>query len=248
MPADIYSVEESVRWKEWTKDPSLADEFHKVILEHNKDLYMVSLTLKKPIGFCLWYYYNKYKPSDNYKVLKAHIKKLQLEQNRNDDECAVCDDGGGESNRIIFIGILMICIRPKYLPTFRCSTELICCDFCPNAYHPRCLGLDNLASLDDNDSWSCPRCVRQRTESCRSPVKSPRKSYALDSSSPVVAKPEQLLSSRLFSYGLEDHTNTARYDYGDRQVNISWQHYKQFVPFSFITYRLPQIFITKRSC
>ena len=37
--------------------------------------------------------------------------------------------------------------------------ELICCDFCPGAYHPACLGIENVDDLPN--TWSCPhhRCT-----------------------------------------------------------------------------------------
>lgn len=54
--------------------------------------------------------------------------------------------------------------------------ELLCCDTCVNAYHPKCLGLSDSIALDGKESWSCPVCVRKRTESCLSPAKSPKKS------------------------------------------------------------------------
>ena len=36
--------------------------------------------------------------------------------------------------------------------------ELLCCDFCPGAYHPECLGITDVGALPN--SWSCPhhRC------------------------------------------------------------------------------------------
>ena len=32
--------------------------------------------------------------------------------------------------------------------------DLLCCDFCPGAYHPACIGIDNIADLPN--TWSCP--------------------------------------------------------------------------------------------
>ena len=96
--SDLYDAEESNKWKEWAKDPTLMDSFHQKIIEYSKELSLVSAAIGKPIGFCLWYYYNKYKTSGNYQALKAHLKKLELDQNRNSDECMICDDGGGKNS------------------------------------------------------------------------------------------------------------------------------------------------------
>ncbi len=41
------------------------------------------------------------------------------------------------------------------LSPFLFASVLICCDFCSNAYHPRCLG-SKADSLPD--PWHCPRC------------------------------------------------------------------------------------------
>ena len=87
-----------MKWKDATKDDSFGENFHKAIIESNKEISFVASKLGITVGSCLWYYYNRYKPSNNYKILKCHIRKLQMEQTRNHDECAICDDGGGEFN------------------------------------------------------------------------------------------------------------------------------------------------------
>lgn len=39
--------------------------------------------------------------------------------------------------------------------------ELLCCDFCPRAFHPGCLHGEQ-ASAAEKSPWLCPRCVQQR--------------------------------------------------------------------------------------
>lgn len=95
-PSDLYNVNESKEWKEWAKYPTLMDQFHQAIIECNKELSSVASAIGRSVGFCLWYYYTKYKPSGNYKVLKARLKQMESEQSKNNDECMICDDGGGE--------------------------------------------------------------------------------------------------------------------------------------------------------
>lgn len=102
IPAGLYDAKESKLWKEWATDSSFADSFHKAIIDTNKDISRVSSNVARPVGFCLWYYYNKYKPSYHYKVLKSHMTKLQIEQSRNRDECTICEDGGGEFDGCVF--------------------------------------------------------------------------------------------------------------------------------------------------
>jgi hypothetical protein len=221
----LHDVEESMKWKDATKDDSFRENFHKAVIESNKEISFVASKLGITVGSCLWYYYNRYKPSNNYNILKCHIRKLQMEQTRNHDECAICDDGG----------------------------ELLCCDTCPHAYHLRCLGQSSAAPLDDEESWSCPICVRKRTESCRSPAKSPKKMNARMSCSSLPTHSSQLFIAKeesdrfvsdntlalarnislpqvddetnfapskhsMFSYKAEDPVLKAKtkYDYGDR--------------------------------
>nr|XP_023678034.1 autoimmune regulator isoform X1 [Paramormyrops kingsleyae]XP_023678035.1 autoimmune regulator isoform X1 [Paramormyrops kingsleyae] len=59
---------------------------------------------------------------------------------RNDDECAVCRDGG----------------------------ELICCDGCPRAFHLACL-LPPLSSIPSG-TWRCQRCLGEQPEDVKSHV------------------------------------------------------------------------------
>jgi hypothetical protein len=94
----INSNEEKFKWESWANDSSFAANFHDELLRCSKRMPDVASALKKPMGFCLWYYYSKYKSSDNYVALKNHMRELQIEASRNSDECTICDDGGGMTN------------------------------------------------------------------------------------------------------------------------------------------------------
>ena len=79
-------------WYEWAKDATFASRFHQIITSSKKELPVVAFTLKKSVAFCLWYYYTKYKPSENYPILKKLMSKRKERENL--DECAICGDGG----------------------------------------------------------------------------------------------------------------------------------------------------------
>ncbi|KAL7476857.1 hypothetical protein ACHAW6_002692 [Cyclotella cf. meneghiniana] len=128
----INANKEKLKWNKWAEDPSVACK---------KEMNDLASTLEKPIGFCLWYYYSKYKPSENYAALKRHMKELQLQESRNRYKCRICEGGG----------------------------ELLSCDTCRNAYHFKCLGFSDTTAIDGEDSWSCPFCVRKRTKRSSSP-------------------------------------------------------------------------------
>lgn len=84
-------------WLEWANDDAFADEFHCKILETKKEFRPLAALIDKPIGFCLWYYYCKYKPSKKkYVVLKNLLRDSNHESGEHLDECVICDDGGGE--------------------------------------------------------------------------------------------------------------------------------------------------------
>jgi len=107
-------------WYEWAKEASFASRFHQLIISSKKQMRIIASKIEKPVAFCLWYYYTKYKPSENYSLLKkmmTEIKKLQ-----NLDECAICELGG----------------------------DLLCCETCTNSYHLACLDLNpaDVESID----------------------------------------------------------------------------------------------------
>ncbi|KAL4608339.1 autoimmune regulator [Arapaima gigas] len=77
------------------------------------------------------------------KTAKTHVRQKgasssrAAELQRNDDECAACNDGG----------------------------ELICCDGCPRAYHLTCL-VPPLTSIPSG-TWRCQSCSGSQTESSK---------------------------------------------------------------------------------
>lgn len=81
-------------WLEWANDETFANVYHFKIMETKKEFRPLAALLKKPIGFCLWYYYCRYKTSDKYVLLK---NLLRGDGREHVDECVICDDGGGES-------------------------------------------------------------------------------------------------------------------------------------------------------
>lgn len=49
-----------------------------------------------------------------------------------------------------------------YCHTCKDGGELLCCDFCPLAYHLKCL-IPPMESIPNGD-WSCPRCGAEKLE------------------------------------------------------------------------------------
>lgn len=47
----------------------------------------------------------------------------------------------------------------SYCVQCRDGGDLMCCDGCPGAYHPACLGLENVP----NEPWFCPACIQVRS-------------------------------------------------------------------------------------
>jgi hypothetical protein len=97
-----------LKWNKWADDSTFAADFHSAMLKSKKEMRDVSSTLEKPIGFCLWYYYSKYKPSENYAALKRHMKELQMREIRNRDECTICEGGGGRSYFAVCVNTSLI--------------------------------------------------------------------------------------------------------------------------------------------
>lgn len=77
------------------KEPGFAEQFHKSVIETKKQMPELALTLGKPVGFLLWYYYHKYKvPSNSEKYQSLKQLMNELKKHENSDECAICEDGG----------------------------------------------------------------------------------------------------------------------------------------------------------
>ena len=66
------------------------------------------------------------------KEKKARVVEEEPEEDRNDELCLVCGDGG----------------------------ILVCCDVCPQAFHPKCVPAVNQNDLK-MDCWECPMAGRQ---------------------------------------------------------------------------------------
>lgn len=90
-------------WYSWANEPNFSEQFHQTIVESKQELNDVAKVIEKPVGFCIWYYYHKYKPSANYPQLKQLMDDLNARENS--DECAICEEGG----------------------------DLLCCETCPQS-------------------------------------------------------------------------------------------------------------------
>ena len=91
-------------WYDVAKDPTFLNQFHNAIMKSKKQMRELALAINKPVNFCLWYYYHKYKPN---KALYESLKKMMsdLKELDNSDECAICEEGG----------------------------KLVCCETCPDS-------------------------------------------------------------------------------------------------------------------
>lgn len=91
-------------WYDVAKDPTFLNQFHNAIMKSKKQMRELALAINKPVNFCLWYYYHKYKPN---KELYESLKKMMsdLKELDNSDECAICEEGG----------------------------KLVCCETCPDS-------------------------------------------------------------------------------------------------------------------
>lgn len=125
ITGEILKEQDSIKatWREWAKDDAFANEFHHKILAAKKQFRILAVSMNKPIGFCLWYYYCKYKTSDNYVILK-NLLQDNNESGEHLDDCVICNDGGGESDLVIIslLHQLFRCVynnffvRPPYRP------------------------------------------------------------------------------------------------------------------------------------
>ncbi|KAL9180881.1 hypothetical protein ACHAXT_011334 [Thalassiosira profunda] len=155
-PAALATDMTPAAWRAWADDPALPAHFHELLIRSKKQLRALATRIDRPVAFCLWFYYHRYKTQandDNYRSLKRLMSDLK-EREDNSDVCAVCDEGG----------------------------NLICCETCPDSYHVTCLGL-NPTDVEGIEHWSCPNCHRKRMLQL-SPPKSPRKRLRGEGTSP----------------------------------------------------------------
>jgi len=131
VPSSVPTLTQS-KWHDWANETNFADQFHTKIIQSKKEMPLLASKIDKPMEFCLWYYYHKYKPSRRYGILKKFMREKK-EVEKNSDECALCDDGG----------------------------DLLCCETCTDSYHLECLGLTS-SDVDGVEQWSCPTCVQRR--------------------------------------------------------------------------------------
>ncbi len=171
-------------WYDWAKDdPNFVTRFHDALMASKKRLHILALSVDKPLEFCIWYYYHKYKKrirvpnsrnddhvDDGARLIYEYVNgygslknmmKLENPTKENSEKCVICDEGG----------------------------ELLCCEMCPGSvsgslmpyfehnvvsrdlaqstlnlfaqYHLACQGLTP-ADLEGDEVWSCRTCVRKR--------------------------------------------------------------------------------------
>lgn len=110
-------------WYDWAnEDPNFIKQFHEALMASKKKLHALALSLNKPVEFCIWYYYHKYKKNtrvqnstssdhdDSAQLLCEHgygLLKNMMKDDRlkSSNECWICEDGG----------------------------ELVCCETCPGS-------------------------------------------------------------------------------------------------------------------
>lgn len=111
---------------DWTREEK--ELYHASMLESNKDFPAVAKRMDKSLNNILTYYYGTYKHFNDYKTMKRSRLLDQERNNKNSDECQICNDGG----------------------------NLICCDSCENAYHLLCI-VPPLQDIPQG-SWHCAEC------------------------------------------------------------------------------------------
>lgn len=83
--------------------------------------------------------------------------------------------------------------------------DVVCCDGCPQVYHPQCLPADSesFAALDlqhDDDPWYCPDCVEKRKKDDQLKKKNKKRKAAGSPSNEMVSPYRQSRPKRKCSY------------------------------------------------
>ena len=78
----------------------------------------------------------------------AHAREEREDEDEGDDDVETCDTGAGDGGR-----------NEDMCRACRDGGDLLCCDGCPAAFHPLCVGLH---SVPLGDSWFCPDCSAQQ--------------------------------------------------------------------------------------
>lgn len=126
------------QWRAWGASHLILAQT--ALEKHGKELRLVARALsgKSVLDVAAWYY-AAWKQHADYSAWKAACQAFKVQNASKDwhsEECSVCGQGG----------------------------DLLCCDWCPGAFHPRCVGGSGMADaivgtegLDE--PWMCPVCV-----------------------------------------------------------------------------------------
>eukprot|EP00531_Pseudo-nitzschia_arenysensis_P002294 CAMPEP_0116142506 /NCGR_PEP_ID=MMETSP0329-20121206/14945_1 /TAXON_ID=697910 /ORGANISM="Pseudo-nitzschia arenysensis, Strain B593" /LENGTH=308 /DNA_ID=CAMNT_0003637747 /DNA_START=217 /DNA_END=1142 /DNA_ORIENTATION=+ len=87
--------------------------------------------------------------------------------------------------------------------------DVVCCDGCPQVYHPQCLPADSesFAALDlqhDDDPWYCPDCVEKRKKDDQLKKKNKKRKAAGSPSNEMVSPYRQSRPKRKCSYDVAE--------------------------------------------
>jgi hypothetical protein len=72
----------------------------------------------------------------------------------NDDECFICEQGGGKKDAILFPQV----DKQRSHVSFDLFSELVCCDYCSKSYHVDC---------HIPERWKCCECLAPELEFMR---------------------------------------------------------------------------------
>ena len=125
-------------WRSWSAGTVTAAQGG--LEKHGKELRIVARSLpgKGVLDIVAWYY-AAWKRHAEYSAWKAACQAAKVQNSARDwhfEECSACGQGG----------------------------DLLCCDWCPGAFHPRCVGGSGMGDAivgaeDPDEPWMCPVCV-----------------------------------------------------------------------------------------